>query len=460
MAGTNDTFVGDFRYDQRGRKLYRAVTEDADLGLGVFAGRGVRASDGVEEIVVEGLATSGDVTTEAAARGAADTALDTRAADLEVDVAVTKEAGLNVEWPEYGADPTRTAAQNTVSIQAAIDALPVNGGTIILPRAYDAEPLSVAGRRSVILKGVGGLSAGAACRSQLAIAGAAGTSIIDMQASLGCRIEDVQILYSNPAFAGYPIDARDSSSCGLERCYIGGAGGAVAAVALVRTKNSQMFVARDTVLAGAQYGVAGKELLADFVTSLNLDNVTFKDMVAGNVVNPHQGWTLKGCTHQQLASGAAGGIFGNFPVYGLTVLGGWMGDANATGDWINVFGYGVYILGATIGAGSAGVRTDGGDTVGVRIASQFEFCTYGYIADTGGGYLADDIQTTGSTFNGVAAANRVVMGVAQTAAPTAEAHHRGEIRWRSDPSASGFAGWICTASGTPGTWKTFGAISA
>ena len=28
------------------------------------------------------------------------------------------------------------------------------------------------------------------------------------------------------------------------------------------------------------------------------------------------------------------------------------------------------------------------------------------------------------------------------------------------PSPGGFAGWICTASGAPGTWKGFGAISA
>lgn len=47
-----------------------------------------------------------------------------------------------------------------------------------------------------------------------------------------------------------------------------------------------------------------------------------------------------------------------------------------------------------------------------------------------------------------------------SAAPTSGTWSRGDIIWNTAPSASGFAGWICTASGTPGTWKTFAVISA
>ena len=32
--------------------------------------------------------------------------------------------------------------------------------------------------------------------------------------------------------------------------------------------------------------------------------------------------------------------------------------------------------------------------------------------------------------------------------------------YQSAPAAAGFIGWVCTTGGTPGTWKTFGAISA
>lgn len=44
------------------------------------------------------------------------------------------------------------------------------------------------------------------------------------------------------------------------------------------------------------------------------------------------------------------------------------------------------------------------------------------------------------------------------AAPTSGAHVLGEVVLNSNPSAGGFAGWVCTAAGTPGTWLGFGTI--
>jgi parallel beta-helix repeat protein len=36
----------------------------------------------------------------------------------------------------------------------------------------------------------------------------------------------------------------------------------------------------------------------------------------------------------------------------------------------------------------------------------------------------------------------------------------GDICWKANPAAGGTIGWVCTTAGTPGTWKTFGAITA
>lgn len=46
-----------------------------------------------------------------------------------------------------------------------------------------------------------------------------------------------------------------------------------------------------------------------------------------------------------------------------------------------------------------------------------------------------------------------------TAAPVSGTWAQGDIRFNLTPTAGGFIGWVCTAGGTPGTWKTFGAIS-
>lgn len=45
-------------------------------------------------------------------------------------------------------------------------------------------------------------------------------------------------------------------------------------------------------------------------------------------------------------------------------------------------------------------------------------------------------------------------------APTSGEFARGDIIYNVSPVAGGNIGWVCTAAGAPGTWKTFGAISA
>lgn len=46
-----------------------------------------------------------------------------------------------------------------------------------------------------------------------------------------------------------------------------------------------------------------------------------------------------------------------------------------------------------------------------------------------------------------------------TAAPVSGTWAVGDIVWNTTPTAGGYIGWVCTAGGTPGTWKTFGAIT-
>jgi hypothetical protein len=45
------------------------------------------------------------------------------------------------------------------------------------------------------------------------------------------------------------------------------------------------------------------------------------------------------------------------------------------------------------------------------------------------------------------------------AAPSTGTWETGDIVLNTAPAAGGFIGWVCTAGGTPGTWKTWGAIS-
>lgn len=77
----------------------------------------------------------------------------------------------------------------------------------------------------------------------------------------------------------------------------------------------------------------------------------------------------------------------------------------------------------------------------------------------------------GSNFNNAITTNRpylpngfaLAANHAQTtssAEPTTGSYEKGHVVWNTNPVAGGFVGWICVTAGSPGVWKTFGAISA
>lgn len=47
-----------------------------------------------------------------------------------------------------------------------------------------------------------------------------------------------------------------------------------------------------------------------------------------------------------------------------------------------------------------------------------------------------------------------------TQAPTQGQWTKGDIVWNSNPQETSYIGWVCTMSGTPGTWKPFGYIGS
>lgn len=44
--------------------------------------------------------------------------------------------------------------------------------------------------------------------------------------------------------------------------------------------------------------------------------------------------------------------------------------------------------------------------------------------------------------------------------PTTGTYNKGDLIYNTNPTPGGYVGWICTASGAPGTWKGFGLIQA
>lgn len=72
--------------------------------------------------------------------------------------------------------------------------------------------------------------------------------------------------------------------------------------------------------------------------------------------------------------------------------------------------------------------------------------------------LPEDI-TSEEVTNAVATWVRAPLPIVKLSAPpTTGTYERGDIVYNTNPTAGGYLGWICTAAGTPGTWKGFGLI--
>jgi hypothetical protein len=87
-------------------------------------------------------------------------------------------------------------------------------------------------------------------------------------------------------------------------------------------------------------------------------------------------------------------------------------------------------------------------------------------ANAGAVTIQNMIGFTGANYSG-ASGNNIVLNKPMprkqlhlSAVPTAGTFVTGDIIFDSTPSAGGHIGWVCTAGGTPGTWKTFGSITA
>lgn len=87
---------------------------------------------------------------------------------------------------------------------------------------------------------------------------------------------------------------------------------------------------------------------------------------------------------------------------------------------------------------------------------------------TGGSItFIDNIRTDGSisgifSFQGGFGGSKIAkyIDLYMDAAPTSGRWYVGDKVYNTAPTAGGTIGWVCTTAGTPGTWKTFGAITA
>lgn len=96
-------------------------------------------------------------------------------------------------------------------------------------------------------------------------------------------------------------------------------------------------------------------------------------------------------------------------------------------------------------------------------AVTFSLGGLGYISNVNYATGVLTVYGTSGTTNGAQTISQVSAALRsvsyRSAAPTTETWAVGDIVYSLSPTSGGYIGWVCTAAGTPGTWKTFGVIS-
>lgn len=291
-----------------------------------------------------------------------------------------------------------TLSTAKATIQAALAALGGPGriqlgyGTFSTPDVID-----VSARVGVQICGVGGVTAGATPPTSIIYTGT-GAQAINAQSSVGFRLRDVMVLYSNAAFTGVVVDFRQAAGGmgtalpAIEDCYIGGAQGQATAAAGVALHGSYGVSIRNSLIHHCINGVKGLDDsgATSYATGITLDNVHFLYNVQAHVRNVNQGWVVLGCIFEQLLNGSAGAIKQDpgYVIKGLSVTGCWLGDIRDVGGGIqfDLLGYSIDIRGNFIGHGNGatGVRMQAGSA-----AFSIESNTF-----VGGGVTTVGIDTT------------------------------------------------------------------
>lgn len=282
-----------------------------------------------------------------------------RIAALESQLAsilMVREAPLNVKDPRFGAKGD-DSTDDTAAVAAAFALLPANGGEVFFPPGgyrLSAFP-NLDSKRSIVIRGCGGQSGGAAEATRLIKTGGGAADFISARSSIGVEIEKLAIMHE-AGFSGWLVNGEllttDTAYLKLRDVTLSktaAAGRTAKGLKLVKAISGEFGV----VFRDLDVGIQGRALTTDYSNLHQFNCCKWIGMGTAPVQNIGNSWQFNVPTVQQLASGNAAfitrapGFFSN----GGGIHDGWCGDtlAAATGEWIQWAGNGFKIDGMEFG---------------------------------------------------------------------------------------------------------------
>jgi hypothetical protein len=269
----------------------------------------------------------------------------------------------------------------TIALQALIDALPASGGTILLKGDVRVSSLDLVDRRYIRLLGLGSIGTGAAVATLLGVTNnspSASAYAIDLRGSNGCGFENMRVHGVDAAFLGSlikyglsPVGGNEAVYPFIRNCIISGVGGT-----LLDLRGCTQGDFTRVSFRGSPKHIKGTDNSPSSFSNLHkFVSCSFNPTNQYPVYYPGENWMFDTCNVQAGSSDGAGRFingapnarFKNLSLKNVTMYDVLPGGAPNTIWLSNMFGTGLAVEDCLFGANNGGYGVELCGTVGIRI---------------------------------------------------------------------------------------------
>jgi hypothetical protein len=262
------------------------------------------------------------------------------------------------------------ATDNSTALQAALNAVPSTGGTIVIGAGeYNfTSGVTIPSGKEVTIVGDAGWTS-TVPKVCLKFNGTGSGSFINAQNSIGVTFRDVGINYTSTSFTGRLLDLRnvsgsDSAYWIVDHCSIGGLSVATSTAVGIAVNKAIDGTIRNCHLYACSYAIDGMAS-GNYANGITVEGSVFRTSETAHIHNVSEAWTIIGNIFEGLRGGGAAAIKNDASVLvqGGIITGNWCGDVTTgSGSQFDAQFMGTQISGNYIGgtSGSTGINLQDG----------------------------------------------------------------------------------------------------
>lgn len=415
---------------------------------------------------------------------------------VDSDIAVVKEAPLNVTDNRYGASPSASAAVNDAAFDAAEAALPASGGKILIPRGTFSRSTPLKATKSgvtyigesryasiisnsvsdVAAPGVAGANINNFLLEHLKLSAGAGHVIAPLGGLVMSEVHDCQLIQNatnKRVWQQATTAAAAFIDNSIHECEMTvPAGSTVAAFSVVGTggaaNSNSVYRCRLNGGDAEPFFRIEEQTAGTYAYNWTFRDLTF-EICRGGLIHGYSAhrWRIENCTNWDMA---ARGVSVKDGIL-LSKTTGASSTYNRIVDYMRSNG--------SLGGSLYDIKFENTKAARniIEVSDAATLSTFSVNLDSTTGNLLLGLARNISVANAAASTMGFRMGLGTSmdlvpalqlgtnliaygsAAPAVGTWSVGDVVWNTGVVAGGSPGWVCTTAGTPGTWKAMANVA-